>query len=103
MALNLISQKNTVWCGLHVDADIEVYFFRDDQERHNSVNSNCYRSMITEYFWPQVDNIDLEEMWFQLDGAKSHTTNVTINLQQIKFGKRVVARNGPGDSSPQAR
>ena len=40
------------------------YFFRDDQDRHVSVNGNRYRSMITEYFWHQLDDMDLEDMWF---------------------------------------
>ena len=32
--------------------------------------------MITEYFWPQVDDMELEDMWFQQDDAASHTANV---------------------------
>ena len=38
------------------------YFVRDDQARHVTVNGNRYRSMITEYFWPQWNNMDLEDM-----------------------------------------
>ena len=51
--------------------------------------------MITEYFWPQLDDMDLEDMWFQQDGATSHTANVTINLLETNFGERVISRNGP--------
>ena len=59
------------------------YFLRDDQDRHD--NGNSYRLMITEYFWPQLDDMDLEDMWFQQDGATSYAANVTINLLETKF------------------
>ena len=83
---SLHSEKITVWCG--------PYFFRNDQDRHVTVNGNLYRSMITEYFWHQLDDMDLKDMWFQQVGATSHTANVTINLLEIKFGERVIKRNG---------
>ena len=34
--------------------------------------------MITQIFVPQVDGMDLEEMWFQLDGATRHTSYETM-------------------------
>ena len=74
---------------------IGPYFFRDDQHRHVTVNRNRYRSMITEYFWPQSDDMDLEDMWRQQGDATSHTANVTINLLETKFGESVISRNGP--------
>ena len=47
--------------------------------------------MITEYFWPQLDDMDLEDMWFQQEGATSYAANVTINLLETKFGERVIS------------
>ena len=70
---SLHPEKITVWCGLWAGGVIGPYFFRDDQDRHVTVNGNRYRSMITEYFWPQLDGMDLENMCFQQDGASSHT------------------------------
>ena len=63
-----------------------------DQDRHVIVNGNRYPSMITEYFWPQLDDMDLEDMWFQQDGATCHTGNVTNNLWETKFGEHVISR-----------
>ena len=37
----------------------------------------------------------MEDMWWQQDGATSHTVNVSINLLETKFGERVILRNGP--------
>ena len=39
--------------------------------------------------------MDLEDIWFQKDGATSHTANVRINLLETKFGESVILRNGP--------
>ena len=47
-----------------------------------------------EYFWPQLDDMDLEDMLFQQHGATRHTAKVTINLE-TKFGERVISPNGP--------
>ena len=78
------------------------YFFRDDQDRHVTVNVNRCRSMITNYFWLQLDDIDLEDMWFQQNCATSHTANVTINLFETNFGERVISRNGPVSWQPRS-
>ena len=39
-------------------------------------------------------------MWFQQDGATSHTARVTIDLLKGKFGERVISRNGPVEWPP---
>ena len=65
------------------------YFYRDDQYRHVSVNGKRYFSRIAEYFWPQLDDMDLKDMWFQQDGAIGHTAKFTINLLETKFGERI--------------
>ena len=90
---SLHAEKITVWCDLCAGGVIGPYFFRDD--RHVTVSGNCYISMI--YFWPQLDDMELEDMWFQQDGATSHTANVTIY-----FGERVISRNGPVSWSPRS-
>ena len=46
--------------------------------------------MITEYFWPQLDDMVLEDMWFQQGDVTSHTAN----LLETKFGERVVQSVG---------
>ena len=92
---SLHPEKIMVCCGIWAGAVIAPYFFRDDQDGNcecGTVNENRYRSMITEYFWPQLD-MNLEYMWLQQNGATSHTANVTINLLETKFGESVISRN----------
>ena len=59
------------------------------------VNGERYRAMLEDYLWPELDELDINDMWFQQDGAISHTARVTIDLLKGKFGKRVISRNGP--------
>ena len=59
---SLHAEKITTCCGLWAGDVIVPYFFRDDQDRYVTVNGNRYHSMITEYFWPQLDDMDLEDM-----------------------------------------
>ena len=74
-------------------------FQRDDQDRHVSVNEIRYRSRITEYFWPQLDDMDLEDMWLQQNGTTSHTANVRINLFETnKWSSRLAASVVPFDA-----
>ncbi|GFY78708.1 putative DD41D transposase [Trichonephila inaurata madagascariensis] len=53
--------------------------------------------MIIDYFWPELEYLGLDSMWFQQDGATSHTAHVTIDLLKNKFDERVISRNGPVD------
>ena len=87
---SLRPEKITVWCG----GVIGPYFFPDEQDRYITENGKRYRSMITEYFWSQLDDMGLEDMWFRQDGATSHTSNVIINLLETKFAERVNSRKG---------
>ncbi|GFX51413.1 hypothetical protein TNCV_3103461 [Trichonephila clavipes] len=36
--------------------------------------------MITNFFIPELNNHDVQELWFQQDGAICHTARVTIDL-----------------------
>lgn len=95
-------QKITVWCGLWAGEVIGPYFFVDNQGQHVTVNGERYRSMITDYFWPELDGLDITDMWFQQDGATSHTANVTMDLLKSRFGERVISRNWPVEWPPRS-
>ena len=41
-----------------------------------------------------VLNIDIENTWFQQDGATAHTARVSIVAVRRLFGNRVISRNG---------
>ncbi|GFX54464.1 uncharacterized protein TNCV_2593981 [Trichonephila clavipes] len=51
--------------------------------------------MITNFFIPELNNHDVEELWFQQDGATCHTSRATIDLLKDTFGDRLISRFGP--------
>ncbi|GFT38640.1 putative DD41D transposase [Trichonephila clavipes] len=42
-----------------------------------------------------VNNHDVQELWFQQDGATCHTAHATIDLLKDTFGDRLISRFGP--------
>ncbi|GFU52448.1 hypothetical protein TNCV_2546071 [Trichonephila clavipes] len=43
--------------------------------------------MITNFFIPELNNHDVQEQWFQQDGATCHTARATIDLLKDTFDK----------------
>ena len=88
-------QKVTFWCGFHARGVIRPYFFVHENDRHVTVIGERYRAMLEDYLWTKLDELDINDMWFQQGGAISHTAGVSIDLLKGKFGERVISRNGP--------
>ncbi|GFX12323.1 putative DD41D transposase [Trichonephila clavipes] len=73
-------EKLTVWCVLWAGGIIGPYFFKNDEGHNVTVNGDWYRTMITNFFIPELNNHDVQELWFQQDGATCHTARATIDL-----------------------
>ncbi|GFW96895.1 hypothetical protein TNCV_2160301 [Trichonephila clavipes] len=58
--------------------------------------------MITTFFIPELNNHDVQELWFQQDGAKCHTARATIDLLKDTFGDRLISRFGPVNWFPRS-
>ncbi|GFU79293.1 uncharacterized protein TNCV_2138161 [Trichonephila clavipes] len=56
--------------------------------------------MITNFFIPELNNHDVQELWFQQDGATCHTARATINLLKDTFGDHLISRFGPVNGPP---
>ena len=67
-----------------------------------TVNGVCYRNMITKFLWPQLDGMDMEDMWFQQDGGNCHTAPETTELLRENFRGRVISRNGDQNWPPKS-
>ncbi|GFT71946.1 uncharacterized protein TNCV_2515871 [Trichonephila clavipes] len=72
-------EKLTVWCALWAGGIIGPYFFKNDEGHNVTVNVDRYRAMITNFFIPEWNNHDVQELWFQQDGATCHTARATID------------------------
>ncbi|GFW63673.1 transposable element Tcb2 transposase [Trichonephila clavipes] len=88
-------EKLTVWCALWAGGIIGPYFFKNDEGHNVTVNGDRYRAMITNFFIPELNNQDVQELWFQQDGATCHTARATIDLLKDTFGDRLISRFGP--------
>ncbi|GFW92249.1 uncharacterized protein TNCV_3541351 [Trichonephila clavipes] len=73
-------EKLTVWCAVWAGGIIGPYFFKNDEGHNVTVNGDRYRAMITNFFIPELNNHDVQELWFQQDGATCHTACATIDL-----------------------
>ncbi|GFS99171.1 uncharacterized protein TNCV_1600161 [Trichonephila clavipes] len=58
--------------------------------------------MITNFFIPELNNHDVQELWFQQDGATCHTAHATIDLLKDTFGDRLISRFGPVNWPPRS-
>ncbi|GFX33767.1 uncharacterized protein TNCV_3961761 [Trichonephila clavipes] len=84
-------EKLTVWCALWAGG-----ILRQKDEGHNvTVNGDRYRAIITNFFIPELNNHDVQELWFQQDGATCHTARSIIDLLKDTLGDRLISRFGP--------
>ncbi|GFU67642.1 uncharacterized protein TNCV_1643911 [Trichonephila clavipes] len=58
--------------------------------------------MFTNFFIPELNNHDVQEQWFQQDGATCHTARATIDLLKDTFGDRLISRFGPVNWPPRS-
>ncbi|GFS57852.1 uncharacterized protein TNCV_2909381 [Trichonephila clavipes] len=94
--------KLTVWCALWAGGIIGPYIFKNDEGHNVTVNGDRYRAMITNLFIPELNNHDVQELWFQQDGATCHTARATIDLLKDMFGDRLISRFGPVNWPPRS-
>ncbi|GFY30571.1 DUF4817 domain-containing protein [Trichonephila clavipes] len=67
-----------------------------------TVNGDRYRAMITNFFIAELNNHDVQELWFQQDGATCHTARAIIDLLKDTFGDRLISRFGPVNWPPRS-
>ncbi|GFV27287.1 DUF4817 domain-containing protein [Trichonephila clavipes] len=57
-------EKLTVWCTLWAGGIIGPYFFKNNEGHNVTVNGDRYRAMFTNFFIPELNNHDVQELWF---------------------------------------
>lgn len=87
----------TVWCGFSANGVLGPHFFENENGEAETVNGERYRQMLNNFLWPRLEDMDLNNLYFQQDGATCHTARETLNLLQEKFPGRVISRNGDVD------
>ena len=69
-------------------------FFEKDVGQAITVNGEYYRSMIINFFWPELDDLDINNMWFRQDGATCHTAHATLDILHERLEGMVISRGG---------
>ncbi|GFV06701.1 uncharacterized protein TNCV_2950231 [Trichonephila clavipes] len=77
-------------------------FFKTDEGHNVTVNGDRYRAMISNFFIPEWNNHEVQELWFQQNGATCHTARATIDLLKDTFGDRIISRFGPVNWPPRS-
>ncbi|GFT94090.1 transposable element Tc3 transposase [Trichonephila clavipes] len=80
----------TVWCALWAGRIIGPYFFKNYKGHNVTVNGDRYRAMITNFFIPELNNHDVQELWLKQDGATCHTARATTDLLKDTFVDRLI-------------
>ncbi|GFW10732.1 transposable element Tc3 transposase [Trichonephila clavipes] len=58
--------------------------------------------MITDFYIPEFNNHDVQELWFEQDGATCHIAHATIDLLKDTFGNCLISRFGPVNWPPRS-
>ncbi|GFU48006.1 DUF4817 domain-containing protein [Trichonephila clavipes] len=99
----LFSDEAHFWLNGYVNKqNCRIWSEANPQEPQHTVNGDRYRVMITKFFIPDLNNHDVQELWFQQDGATCHTARATIDLLKDTFGDRLISRFGPVNWPPRS-
>ena len=93
----LHSPKLTVWCAISQFGVIGPYFFEEEGVT-STVNSERYAAILQNFLQPRMENIveneALGDVWFQQDGATTHTARMSLNVLRRMFPGRLVSLRG---------
>ncbi|GFT66228.1 transposable element Tc3 transposase [Trichonephila clavipes] len=81
-------------CRIWSEANPQVYV---ETPLHPEKLTACH-----DFFIPELNNHDVQELWFQQDGATCHTARATIDLLKDTFGDRLISRFGPVNWPPRS-
>ena len=87
-------KKITVRCAIHAKNVIGLNFFEDESGQTTTVTGDNYQQMIRDFLIPQMEEQNLDYMWFQEDGATPHTANETTRILKDLFPGRLISRFG---------
>ncbi|GFY35087.1 uncharacterized protein TNCV_5044621 [Trichonephila clavipes] len=89
-------------CRISSEANPQVYVETPLHPEKLTVWCALWAGGITNFFIPELNNHDVQEMWFQQDGATCHTARATIDLLKDTFGDRLISRFGPVNWPPRS-
>ena len=58
--------------------------------------------MITNILWPDIENMDLNKMWFQQDDATCHTAHAMMDVLHEQFPDMIISRGAEVNWTPRS-
>ena len=58
------------------------------------MNGFRYQTMINEFLWSELEDMDVDDVYFRQNGATCHTSDETFGLLREKFPGRVISQYG---------
>ena len=55
-------------------------FLQNETDQNVTVKGQQCKAMISDFFVPELEDVDVDDLWCQQDASACHTTNETINL-----------------------
>ena len=65
-----------------------------------TVNGARYRAMLKEFLFPKIEEEDIDNIWFQQDGATCHTTEAILDILNPVFEDRIISRRAELSVTP---
>jgi hypothetical protein len=85
----------TVWCATALFGIVGPYYFEDGDGHTVTVNSQRYVSMFENFLEPELAHHPVnEDTFFRQDGATSHTSRVSMNVERNFFPNHAILKNG---------
>lgn len=99
----LHSAKVTVWCSVAAFGILGPYFFEEDG-RTVTVTSQRYLEMLQNFLPAELQRLGVQnnDLWFQQDGATSHTARICMAALRSMFPGRLVSRHGDFNWPPRS-
>ena len=83
-----------MWCAVTYSCVIGPYFFEDKNGGAVTVTAERYNHMLNTFFLPELQKLNLKDMWMQQNGATSHTARLSMTTLRENFPGRLISRFG---------
>lgn len=78
-------QRVNVCCRFWAVGIIGPFYFRYEQGDAVIVNGERYHTMLNEFLFPNIQENDMDDIWFQQDRATYYTANATVDILRTVF------------------
>ena len=74
---------------------MQPFFFENEQGKAVTINDDGNRTMLNEFLFTKIEELDIANIWFQQDGATCHTAEGTLYVLRPVFKDRIISRRAP--------